>query len=270
MLGIFDSGFGGLTVLKPIHERLPEISTLYLGDNARSPYGVRSQEEIFTFTLEGVRFLFDRGCPLVLLACNTASAQALRRIQQEILPNEYPSHRLLGVIRPAAEYLADRASRVGIFATPATVESNAYAHELSKLNPAIHVSQIACPGLVDLIEAGQHQSEDTSHLIKHFAEELLAQDPSIQEVLLACTHYPLVYELFRKHIPPHINVLTQGTIVAESLAQYLTRHLDMHAQLEKTGVREYITTNGEDVSSLASQFYGSTVQFKKTLLGRLA
>ncbi|MFA4845159.1 MAG: glutamate racemase [Patescibacteria group bacterium] len=263
MLGIFDSGFGGLTVLKPIHERLPEVSTIYLGDNARAPYGVRTQEEIFQFTLEGVRFLFERGCPLVQLACNTASSQALRRIQQEVLPRDFPDRRVLGVIRPAAEYMALHSRRVGIFATPATVESNAYAHELFKLNPEIKVTQLACPGLTDLIESGNCKSESCEGLVKQFVGELLRKDPMIEEILLACTHYPLVYNLFRKHVPPDITVLTQGEIVAESLAQYLSAHPEMNDRLDHGGSKSYFTTNGEDISALASLFYGSDIKFKR-------
>ncbi len=266
MLGIFDSGFGGLTVLKPIHERLPRISTVYLGDNTRAPYGVRSQEEIFQFTLEGVRFLFEKGCPLVILACNTASSQALRKIQQEVLPREFPDHRVLGVIRPASEYLAKHGRRVGIFATPATVESNAYVHELYKLNPNIKVTQLACPGLTDLIESGQQEDGNCDRLVKHFVDELLDKDPQIEEILLACTHYQLIENLFRKHVPPNIHVLTQGKIVAESLATYLTQHPEINDRLEQTGSRTYYTTNEDEISHLASLFYGRDIQFQKALL----
>jgi glutamate racemase len=263
MIGVFDSGFGGLTVLKPIHNRLSQYSTIYLGDNARAPYGVRSQEEIFQFTLEGVRFLFDQGCPLVILACNTASSQALRRIQQEVLPVEYPDRRVLGVVRPASEYLAKHGSRVGIVATPATVESAAYVHELYKLNPAIKVSQVSCPGLADLIEAGKHEAPETDSLIKQCTEKLLAADDQIEEVLLACTHYPLVESIFRAHLPESIHLLSQGEIVAASLESYLARHLEIDEHLEKTAKRTYLTTNGEDVSGLASMFYGSEIGFSK-------
>ncbi|MCR4314682.1 MAG: glutamate racemase [Candidatus Uhrbacteria bacterium] len=266
MLGVFDSGFGGLTVLKPIHQRLPTLSTIYLGDNARAPYGVRSQEEIFQFTLEGVRFLFERGCPLVILACNTASAQALRRIQQDMLPLEYPDRRVLGVVRPAAEYLAKHATRVGLFATPATVESAAYVHELYDLNPTIKVTQVACPGLTDLIEAGRQDSPATDTLVAGCVRQLLATDEHIQEVLLACTHYPLVESVFRAHLPQAVHVLSQGDIVAASLESYLARHPKLDEQLQKTGERKYFTTNGSDVSGLASMFYGQEIQFEKVVI----
>lgn len=266
MLGVFDSGFGGLTVLKPIHHRLPTLSTMYLGDNARAPYGVRSQEEIFQFTLEGVRFLFKKGCPLVILACNTASAQALRRIQQEVLPTEFPDRRVLGVVRPAAEYLAKHATRVGLFATPATVESAAYVHELYDLNPTIKVTQVACPGLTDLIEAGKQDSQEADVLVAGYVKQLLTTDNQIQEVLLACTHYPLVESVFRAHLPATVHVLSQGEIVAASLESYLARHTELDVQLQKTGERKYFTTNGEDVSGLASMFYGSEIQFEKVAI----
>ncbi len=261
MLGVFDSGFGGLTVLKPIHNRLPTYSTIYLGDNARAPYGVRTQEEIFQFTLEGVRFLFEQGCPLVVLACNTASSQALRRIQQTILPVEYPDRRVLGVIRPAAEYLAKHGSRVGILATPATVESQAYIHELYKLNPTIKVSQMACPGLTDLVEAGCTDHALCDRLIRDCARGLIAKDPHMEEVLLACTHYPLVEPIFRAHLPENIHLLSQGEIVAASLESYLARHPEIDERLEKSSRRTYLTTNGSDISDLASMFYGEEIQF---------
>ncbi len=263
MLGIFDSGFGGLTVLKPIHERLPEISTVYLGDNARAPYGIRTQEEIFQFTLEGVRFLFEKGCPLVILACNTASSQALRRIQQEVLPGEFPDRRVLGVIRPAVEYLAANSRRVGILATPATVTSEAYVHEFQKLNPEIVVSQVACPGLTDMIEKGQQDTAECHHLVTQFVQELLTQDPMIEQVLLACTHYPLVFLPFRKAVPGFMNVLTQGDLVAKSLKDYLLRHPEISHRLEKKSARTYFTTQDENISNLASMFYGSAIEFQK-------
>jgi glutamate racemase len=263
MLGIFDSGFGGLTVLKPIHHRLPHLTTIYLGDNARAPYGTRSKEEIFQFTLEGVRFLFAQGCPLVILACNTASAQALRRIQQEVLPGEFPDRRVLGVVRPASEYLAKHASRVGIFATPATVESSAYVHELYNLNPTIKVTQVACPGLTNLIEQGKHNSTEAEELIQGCVEKLGAADDAVQEVLLACTHFPLVEQTFREHLLPNVHVFSQGEIVAASLETYLARHPEHDERLDKTGSRSYFTTNSENVSILASMFYGEDISFQK-------
>lgn len=266
MLGVFDSGFGGLTVLKPIHNRLSTLSTIYLGDNARAPYGIRSQEDIFQFTLEGVRFLFERGCPLVILACNTASAQALRRIQQKVLPIEFPDCRVLGVVRPAAEYLAKHATRVGLFATPATVESVAYVHELYNLNPTMKATQVACPRLTDLIEAGKQDSQETDALVAGYVKQLLSADEYIQEVLLACTHYPIVESVFRVHLPATVHVLSQGEIVATSLESYLAHHPEIDALLQKTSERTYFTTNDSDISGLASMFYGSDIQFEKVII----
>ncbi len=255
MLGIFDSGFGGLTVLKAIHKQLPELSTLYLGDNARAPYGVRSQEEIYQYTLEGVRFLFDRGCPLVILACNTASSQALRRIQQDVLPVEFPDRRALGVIRPAAEHLANTSKSVGIFATPATVQSEAYTHELQHLDKTIDVHQIACPGLTDLIEAGRHEGEDCAQLVKHFVDELVEAAPDIDTALLGCTHYPLVETLFRAHLPKDVTLVSQGELVATALAEYLTHHPEFRDRIQTSGEHTYVTT-GKNLNDLASRFYG--------------
>ena len=254
MLGVFDSGFGGLTVLREINRRLPSVSTIYLGDNARAPYGTRSPDEIFAFTLEGVRELFSRGCPLVILACNTASAVALRRIQQEILPKEFPDRRVLGVIRPTVEAIASM-ERVGVFATPATVASGAYPRELGR-----SVSQIPCPGLVELIESGRDGSEEADRLVGSFCRDMIALEPDLQAALLGCTHYPLVETLFRKHLPD-VRIVTQGSIVAEKLEAYLSRHPEIASQIKTDGGRTFLTTAREPHSELASRFYGSAVTF---------
>ncbi len=259
MLGVFDSGFGGLTVLRAIHTRLPSISTIYLGDNARAPYGTRSHEEIFQFTLDGIRELFRRGCPLVIVACNTSSAQALRQIQQTILPAEFPDRRVLGVIRPTAEEIVSMSTtgHIGVFATPATVTSGAYVREIVGAN----VTQIACPGLVDLIESGRERSEEVDRLVASLCDQMLAADPLIDAALLGCTHYPIVEALFAKHLGDR-RVISQGTIVAEKLADYLDRHPDMAERIDQSGTRQYLTTKSdEDLSSLASRFYGETVAF---------
>ena len=271
MLGVFDSGFGGMTVLRAIHERLPNVSTVYLGDNARAPYGTRSHEEIFAFALEGVRELFRRGCPLVILACNSASAQALRQIQREVLPNEFPDRRVLGVIRPTAEEIVSLSAtrHIGVFATPATVASGSYPREIQ----GAVVTQVACPGLVDLIEAGRERSAEANELVATFCAQMVATDPAIDAVLLGCTHYPLVDGLFKKHVnaSAEINpgggsrrVVSQGAIVAEKLADYLVRHPDMAGRMDRTGSRTYLTTkNDETLSSLASRFYGDGVSFER-------
>jgi glutamate racemase len=267
MLGIFDSGFGGLTVLRAIHERLPKYSTMYLGDNARAPYGVRSHDEIFGFTLDGVRELFRRGCPLVVLACNTASAQALRQIQQTVLPSEFPDRRVLGVIRPTAEEIAwtSPSGHLGVFATPATVASEAYVHELADIEragTALRVTQAACPGLVDLIERGEDASPEACAIAASAAAKLMASDPLIDSVLLGCTHYPLVEPLFRAALPPNVRVVRQGSVVAAKLADYLARHPEISARIDQSGTRTYLTTKADtSLSDLASRFYGSPIEF---------
>lgn len=281
MLGVFDSGFGGLTVLKPIHDRLPNLSTIYLGDNARAPYGTRSHEEIFAFALEGVRELFRRGCPLVILACNTASAQALRQTQQTVLPVEFPdsdatvgaSRRVLGVIRPTAEEIVARSSsgHIGVFATPATVASASYVREISNYAPPssnVRVAQVACPGqLTALIEQGHGDSEEADAIVASCCAELMSADPLIDTILLGCTHYPLVENLFRKHLPPSVAIVTQGAIVADKLADYLAHHPDLAAHLDQTGTRQYLTTKDDAaLSDLASRFYGAPVAFETVAL----
>lgn len=265
MLGVFDSGFGGLTVLTAIHQRLPGLSTVYLGDNARAPYGVRSPDEIFAYTLEGVRFLFDQGCPLVILACNTASAQALCRIQNEVLPTEFPDRRVLGVIRPAAEAFSELSGTLGIFATPATVASGAYQAELAHLNPDLRVEHISCPGLTDLIEAGRHTGDNCRELVNHFVGDLLERTGGIDSALLGCTHYPLVYDLFRSALPDQTQLFGQGEIVANALADYLERHPEMLEGIDQSQNRQYFTT-GSNVSDLASLFYGEDVLFSTTTI----
>jgi glutamate racemase len=265
MLGVFDSGFGGLTVLKSIHTQLPSLSTLYLGDNARTPYGDKSPEEIYTYTRQGVEFLFQKGCPLVILACNTASAQALRRLQQTFLPAHYPNHRVLGVTRPTVEYLANtkEAEHLGIFGTKATVESNSYGTELTELFGTKHLlTQIPCPGLVELVEEGHETSAAAHRLVQTYVDQLLKKDPHIERVLLACTHYPLLKDLFVQYLSDTSTVLTQGEVVAKSLTDYLTRHPEMLERIEQTSTHDYFTTKVDDVSNLATKFYGKKIQFK--------
>jgi len=270
MLGIFDSGFGGLTILREIHRRLPHLSTLYLGDNARAPYGDRGQEEIFQFALEGLSFLYAQGCPLVVFACNTVSAQALRRIQQTILPSRFPDHRVLGVTHPTVEYLADQGHthHLGIFATQATVASNAYALELHKLLPeqSVTLTQVACPGLANLIEEGKEQTEETKQRVRYFVSEMLTRDPKMERILLACTHYPLIKNLFEESLPVGVRVLTQGEVVAQKLEEYLTRHPEIASRLDQNGARKYCTTSSAGISELATRFYGSKIKFEQVSL----
>ncbi len=259
-------------MLKPIHKALPDVSTVYLGDNARAPYGVRSHEEIFQFALEGVRFLFDQGCPLVVFACNSASAQALRQIQQEVLPNEYPGKRVLGIIRPAAEWLVENstAGHIGIFGTEATVRSMAYVNELEHFAQSggrhIDVTQVACPGLTDLIENGEVTGSKINGLVNEYVEKMMTKDKMVDEVMLACTHFPLIKNLFEKSIGEGIQVVGQGEIVAEKLSEYLNNHQELNEAISRTGDRQYFTTKSGDVSELASLFYGEDLDFKQVSL----
>jgi len=273
-LGIFDSGLGGLTVLQSINERLSEISTTYFGDNANAPYGTKSFEEIFSHTLAGVRFLFSRGCPLVILACNTASAQALRKIQQEILPVEFPDRRIIGIIRPTVEYLVEETEvkRIGVFATDATVRSEAYVHEFEKILPLanreVSIFQRACPGLVEIVEAGLPspltpppgwEGECGAELLV----KKYCQGFDGDAALLGCTHYPFLKPLFEKYLPG-VLVLSQGEVVAEKLVDYLKRHPEIASKLDKTSQREFFTSgNPEAVSENAARFYQTPIKWQK-------
>jgi glutamate racemase len=262
-IGVFDSGYGGLTILKSIVEKMPQYDYIYLGDNARVPYGTRSFDTVYNYTLECVQHLFDKGCNLVILACNTASAKALRTIQQNNLPNINAHKRVLGVIRPTAEALinATKSNNIGILGTNGTVSSNTYAIELHKLNPAINVYQQACTMWVPLIEANEHNSIGAQHFIQQYYHELMAQNPSIDTIALACTHYPLIKEQLQAICAPNIQLIAQGDIVANSLLSYMQRHPQMHAQCTTKGTRTFYTT--DDVLSFnqhASLFYGQTIQ----------
>jgi glutamate racemase len=271
MLGIFDSGFGGLTVLKSIHKQTPSLSTVYLGDNARAPYGDKDKEAIYEFTRQGVEFLFKQGCPLVILACNTASAQALRRLQQTFLPAHYPNHRILGVTRPTVEYLADtdEAEHLGIFGTKATITSDAYGKELKELFGSKHVlTQIPCPGLVELVEEGLEESAAAQRLVQTYTNQLLTHSKKIKRVLLACTHYPLLKDLFVRHLPETIEVLTQGEVVATSLVDYLQRHPEITERIDQTSQRYYSTTKIDNISGLATKFYGEEIVFESDNLDK--
>jgi len=243
-IGVFDSGYGGLTVLRQIRQLMPEYDYLYLGDNARAPYGTRSFEVVYEFTLQAVRRLFDMGCPLVVLACNTASAKALRTIQQRDLPAIDPSRRVLGVIRPTAECIGDitQTRHIGIFATPGTIRSQTYDIEIGKLYPDIRVTGQACPMWVPLIENGEYNSDGADFFVEKNIRQLLTQDPDIDAIILGCTHYPLLYDKIRKHTPPHIHLISQGEYVAKSLADYFRRHPDMQARITQNGGIRFLTT----------------------------
>lgn len=256
-IGIFDSGYGGLTVFAKIQERLPEYDFIYLGDNARAPYGPRSFEVVYQFTREAVLRLFREGCQLVVLACNTASAKALRTIQQQDLPNWDPDRRVLGVIRPTTE-IVDKISRtkhVGVVGTAGTISSQSYSLEIEKLFPHIHVTGEACPLWVPLVEAGEYASPGADYFVKQHLDRLFARDPLIDTLILGCTHYPLLLEKIRRYTPPSVTLLPQGEYVAESLADYLSRHTEMDARLTKRRTRRFLTTEAAEKFSEAATIF---------------
>lgn len=264
-IGVFDSGYGGLTILSSLKNRLPQYDFLYLGDNARAPYGPRSFDVVFEFTLQAVEYLFDQGCELVILACNTASAKALRTIQQQVLPKKYPGKRVLGVIRPTSEIIGDfsTSKHIGVIATEGTIKSESYCIEIGKFFPEVIVNQYACPIWVPLIENALHESEGGKWFIRRDMDALLEQDPKIDTILLGCTHYPLVLEIIKEHVPPHIRVIAQGEIIAGSLEDYLHRHPEMEKNCSKNGCIEFLTTeNAADFNRKASQFFKGSVQSK--------
>lgn len=262
MIGFFDSGFGGLTVLKSVAGLLPEYDYLYLGDSARVPYGNRSQAIVYDFTRQAVDHLFRRGCPLVIIACNTASARALRKIQQEFLPAAYPDRRVLGVIRPSAEEIAEKGYRkVGILATEGVVSSKIYVEEIGQLNPAVQVFQEACPLLVPIIEAGEKDWEGTDLILKKYLGRLFAQDRDIEVILLGCTHYPIVRDHIVRAVPPGVLVRDQGPIVAGKLRDYLRRHPELDGRLTRNGARRFLTTDQPGkFEEMALVFYGEPVR----------
>lgn len=262
-IGVFDSGYGGLTVLREIVRKLPQYDYVYLGDNARTPYGTRSFETVYQYTLECVRHLFDRGCRLVILACNTASAKALRNIQQLDLPNIAPDRRVLGVIRPTTEVIGQysKTGHVGILATRGTVTSESYVVEVAKFFPDLRVFQEACPMWVPLVENGEYASDGADYFVKQHIDRLLTQSPQIDTLLLACTHYPLLLDKIRQYVPIGTTILSQGGIVADSLADYLIRHPELEAQCSRQGQRTFLTTDStEDFDRQATVFYGKSVR----------
>lgn len=263
---VFDSGYGGLTVLKEIRRRLPQYDYLYLWDNARAPYGSRSFETIFQYTWENVEKLFHKGCSLVILACNTASARALREIQQKKLPLEYPDRRVLGVIRPTVEKigLITKSRHIGILATEWTVKSRAYDIEISHFYPDIVVNAVACPLWVPLIENNEYATPGARYFIEKYVGKLLEKDGEIDTIILGCTHYPLIQDQIQEVVWEKIQVISQGEIVAESLEDYLFRHGEMDLQCSKKSWIQYFTTDSEEkfVSS-ASLFLGEEIDAEK-------
>ncbi|HTM66650.1 MAG TPA: glutamate racemase [Flavipsychrobacter sp.] len=261
-IGIFDSGYGGLTVFKSIKEKLPQYDYIYLGDNARAPYGNRSFDTVHEYTLECVEWFFKMGCPLVILACNTASAKALRTIQQQDLIKIDSDKRVLGVIRPTAEVIGQytKTRHVGVLGTKGTISSGSYQMEIKKFAPEVTVHQLACPMWVPLIEYKEYQSEGADYFVKKYLDELLTQSKEIDTILLACTHYPLLEEKIKKHLPKNIQVVSQGDIVANSVNEYLHRHPEMEARLTKGGnIRFFTTDDIDDFIEHGSIFFGQEV-----------
>lgn len=262
-IGIFDSGYGGLTVMKEIVQQLPQYDYTYLGDNARAPYGTRSFETVYRYTLECVQWFFKQGCPLVILACNTASAKALRTIQQNDLQHLNPANRVLGVIRPTAEVIGQysKTKNVGVLATAGTVQSESYEIEITKFYPEAKVFQQACPMWVPLIENNEHTSAGADYFVKEYVHDLMQQSPEIDTVLLGCTHYPLLSEKIKQQLPENVQLLSQGKIVAESLADYLLRHPEMEERLTRNGNMQFFTTDSvTDFDRHARLFYGQDVR----------
>jgi glutamate racemase len=266
-IGVFDSGFGGLTVLKEIEKMFPNYDFLYLGDNARAPYGNRSFETVYSYTLEAVKWLFARNCHLIVIACNTASAKALRTIQQSDLPSIAPTRRVLGVIRPVTEIIGTMtASRhIGIFGTVGTVTSRSYCIEIEKYFPGISITQEACPMWVPLIENNEAQSDGADYFVRKHVDRLCTTDPAIDTVILGCTHYPLLMAKIRHYLPQNIRIVSQGAIVAESLSRYLLRHPEIEKNCSKNSLRLFYTTEKADIfERSAAIFYGSAIRCCET------
>ena len=269
-IGIFDSGYGGLTILEKIRTELPEYDYIYLGDNARTPYGTRSFDVVYKYTLECVTKMFEMGCQLVVLACNTASAKALRSIQQKDLPVLDPNRRVLGVIRPTVEAVGaiTKSKHIGLLATPGTVQSDSYPLEIRKLHKDIVVTSEACPMWVPLIENNEHKSIGAEYFIRKNVEHLLAADALIDTIMLGCTHYPLVESQIKSFLSSNVTVISQGEIVAKSLVDYLKRHTEMELLCTKNGSIRYFTTESvEKFASSASIFLNEKIQAEHIDLG---
>ncbi len=268
-IGIFDSGYGGLTVLKSIKQHLPQYDYFYLGDNARAPYGSRSFDVILEYSLESVKWFFKQQCPLVIFACNTASAKALRTIQQRYLPNMDASRRVLGVIRPTVEAVSQftHTNHVGILGTIGTITSESYPLEIHKLFPALHVFQQACPLWVPIVEHESFNTPGADYFIQQDIQSLLQQDESIDTIVLGCTHYPLIYDSIRKYTPENIALISQDNIVALSLQDYLLRHPEMETRCQKNGATAFFTTDDTALfNKRAKIFYGKEVYAQKANL----
>ncbi len=261
-IGVFDSGYGGLTVLREVVNKLPQYDYLYLGDNARSPYGTRSFETVYRYTLQCVEWLLQQNCPLIILACNTASAKALRSIQQNDLQRLNPAARVLGVIRPTSEVIGHytKSNSIGILATNGTVQSDSYKIEIHKFFPELTIEQEACPMWVPLVENNEHRTTGADYFVEQHINNILQKNKDIDTLLLACTHYPLLKEKIKSHLPPHVKLLSQGSIVADSLQNYLQLHPEIETKLSAKGERTFYTTDSVDAfMAKASIFYGEEV-----------
>ena len=256
-IGIFDSGYGGLTILHGIRQLLPQYDYLYLGDNARAPYGTRSFDVVYEFTRQAVMRLFEMGCQLVILGCNTASAKALRTIQQHDLPQIDPNRRVLGIIRPTAEIIGTltQSRHIGVFATEGTIKSESYPLEIHKLFPDIHVSGVACPFWVPLVEYNEADSPGADYFVKKRIDQIMRLDPQIDTIILGCTHYPLLMPKILKYLPAGVRVIPQGEYVAESLQQYLERHPQIETKCSKNANVHYLTTENPDKFKESAQIF---------------
>lgn len=256
-IGVFDSGYGGLTILHGIRQRLPEYDFMYLGDNARAPYGSRSFEVVYQFTRQAVLKLFSMGCQLVILGCNTASAKALRSIQQRDLPQWDENRRVLGIIRPTAEVIGQLTTsrHVGLLATPGTILSGSYEMEIAKLYPDIKLSGVGCPLWASIVEANEADSPGADYFVQKRIDMLMRKDPEIDAVILGCTHYPLLMSSIVKHVPTGVRIIPQGEYVANSLRDYLNRHTAMDERLTKNGTCQYFTTESEDKFEETAQIF---------------
>lgn len=264
-IGVFDSGYGGLTVLKEIVKKHPQYDYIYLGDNARAPYGNRSFETVYQYTLQCVEKLFAMNCNLVIIACNTASAKALRNIQQVDLPKKYPDKRVLGVIRPTTEIVGkySKTGHVGVLGTKGTIASNSYPIEIEKFFPELKVYQEACPMWVPLVENNEINSIAADYFVKKNLDNLFEKSDKIDTIILGCTHYPLLAEKIKKYIPENLTLLSQGEIVAESLTDYLKRHPEMEARCSKSNSIDFYTSDSEEnFNEAASVFFGKEVKSK--------
>jgi glutamate racemase len=269
-IGVFDSGYGGLTVLREIINKLPRYDYLYLGDNARAPYGNRSFETVYHYTLQCVKWFFEQDCSLVILACNTASAKALRTIQQNDLPQLDPGKRVLGVIRPTTEIIGNfsETKSVGILATNGTVASGSYPTEIARFFPDLKVYQEACPMWVPLVENNEYDSHGADFFVKKNLHNIFGKGKMIDVLLLACTHYPLLKDKIQEYVPVGVKLISQGEIVAESLVDYLQRHTEIETLCSKNGQRSFFTTDStEDFDNHATTFFGQAVQSRHVDLG---